>query len=95
MDEVYKWLLAIIILGSQFILSRRNNVYWGAILPALYLLFIFGWLANRMVNGNTFTLIIVAVGGLSILSGIWISGRESLKNKRKKELEKMKLQDIN
>jgi len=95
MNEVYGWLIAIGILGIQFVLSRRNNVYWGAILPILYLVFIFGWLAKRMGNGNTFTLIITAIAGLAVLLGIWIKGREALKNKRKKELEKMKLHDIN
>ncbi|MDM5291894.1 hypothetical protein QUF81_01140 [Peribacillus simplex] len=94
MDQVYKWLIFIGIMGVQFFLSRRNNAYWGAILPVLYLVFIFGWLSNRMVNGNTFSLIIVAIGGLAILLGEWSNGRESLKKKRKKELEKMKTLDI-
>ncbi|GIN85181.1 hypothetical protein J6TS2_15670 [Heyndrickxia sporothermodurans] len=83
MDPVYKWLIAIGILGVQFFLSRRTNVYWGTILPVLYLVFISGWLSNRIGNGNTFSLILVSVGGLAILLGIWSKGRESLKNKRK------------
>jgi len=44
-----------------------------------------------MDNFNTYTLFKVAVVG----PAIWARGRESLKNKRKKELEKMKLYDIN
>ena len=95
MDEVYKWLIAFGILGVQFFLSRRTNVYWGAILPVLYLVFIFEWLSNRMDNGHPFHTIFVAVAGLMILLGDWAKGRDSLKNKRKKELEKMRLHDIN
>ncbi|MEY9979148.1 hypothetical protein [Lysinibacillus sp. RC79] len=99
MDPIYKWLIAIlvaiVILGVQFILSRRTKVYWGAIVPVLYLVFIFGWWYNRMDNINTYTLIKVAVVGPVVLLGMWARGRESLKNKRKKELEKMKLHDIN
>jgi hypothetical protein len=95
MFQVYGWLIAIGILGIQFILSRRRNVYWGAILPILYIFFIFGWLSERIVKENTISLILAAVGGLVILLGGWINGRESLKNKRKKELEKIELHNIN
>ncbi|MFT9819229.1 hypothetical protein [Lysinibacillus sp. NPDC056185] len=99
MDPMYKWLIAIliaiVILGTQFYLSRRTNVYWGAIVPVVYLVIIFGWWYNGMDKFNTYTLFKVAVVGPAVLLGIWARGRESLKNKRKKELEKMKLHDIN
>jgi hypothetical protein len=38
--------------------------------------------------------ILVLVGGLALLLSVWNNGRESIKKKRKKELEKMKLRDI-
>ncbi|GAB0168276.1 hypothetical protein LSPCS325_17130 [Lysinibacillus sp. CTST325] len=98
MDPTYKWiiaiLIAIVIIGIQSFLSRRTNVYWGAIVPILYLVFIFGWWSIRVDNVNTSSLIKAAVGGSVFLLGTWAKGRESLKNKRKKELEKMKLHDI-
>ncbi|MCL1694694.1 hypothetical protein [Lysinibacillus sp. BPa_S21] len=99
MDPIYKWILAILIaivlIGIQSFLSRRTNVYWGAIVPILYLVFIFGWWFNGIENVTTYSLIKVAVVGSVFLLGTWAKGRESLKNKRKKELEKMKLYDIN
>lgn len=98
MDPNYKWLIAfliaILIIGVQAFLSRRANVYWGAIVPILYLVCIFGWWITREENVNTSSLIKVAVAGTVFLLGTWAKGRESLKNKRKKELEKMKLHDI-
>ncbi|MFJ3386974.1 hypothetical protein [Lysinibacillus sp. NPDC086135] len=98
MDPNYKWLIAIliaiVIIGVQSFLSRRANVYFGAIVPILYLVFIFGWWIIRTGNVNTSSLIKVAVAGTLFLLGTWAKGRESLKNKRKKELEKMKLHDI-
>lgn len=94
MFQFYGWLIAIAVLGIQIFLSRRSNVYWGAILPVLYLVFICFWLYERIGTDSTFSLVLAAVGGLAVLLGIWNNGREALKKKRKKELEKMELHDI-
>ena len=94
MLEVYGWLIAIVIIGLQFYLSRRINVYWGAILPGLYLVFIVSWFLKKFGEVDTLSLILAAVGGLAFLLSIWINGRESLKKKRKKELEKIHIQNI-
>lgn len=94
MFHVYGWLIAIGVLVVQFLLSRRTNVYWGAILPVLYVPFIIIWLPERFGKEITFSVILAAVGGLVFLLGMWINGREYLKKKRKKELEKMELHDI-
>ncbi|USG67762.1 hypothetical protein NDK47_10990 [Brevibacillus ruminantium] len=94
MFQVYGWLIAIGVLVVQFFLSRRTNVYWGAVLPALYVVFIFIWLPERFGKEITFSIIIAAVAGLVFLLGMWLNGREDLKKKRKKELEKMELHDI-
>jgi len=94
MFEVYGWLIAIVIIGVQFFLSRRTNVYWGAILPVVYL-FSIKWLFFRRIGEeNTLYLILAAIGGLAFLLSVWIKGRESLKKRRKKELEKIELQNI-
>ncbi|MBV7508992.1 hypothetical protein KW850_27700 [Bacillus sp. sid0103] len=94
MFEVYGWLIAIVIIGIQFYLSRRTNVYWGAILPGLYLVFIVSWFLKKFGEVDTLSLILAAIGGLAFLLSIWINGRESLKKKRKKELEKIDIQNI-
>lgn len=94
MFQVYGWLIAIGVLVVQFFLSRRTNVYWGAILPVLYVVFIIIWLPERFGKEIKFSVILAAVGGLVFLLGMWLNGREYLKKKRKKELEKMELHDI-
>ncbi len=91
---VYGWLIAIGVLVVQFFLSRRTNVYWGAILPVLYVVFIIVWLPARFGKEITFSVILAAVAGLVFLFGMWFNGREYLKKKRKQELEKMELHDI-
>lgn len=94
MPQLYGWLIAILILGVQFFLARRTSVFWGAVLPVMYLIYIYGWLFERYGEGNTVSLVLAAFGGVVILLSIWINGRESLKRKRRKELEKINLQDI-
>lgn len=88
MLNIYSFLITIIILVIQSFLSRRNNVYWGAILPIVYVVtLIYLWFFK------TFSLLTAFVGLVALL-GIWADGRASLKKKRKKELEKMKLHDF-
>jgi chromate transport protein ChrA len=94
MLEVYGWLIAFVIIGIQFYFSRRTNVFLGAILPGLYLVFIVSWFLKKLGEVDTLSLILAAVGGLAFLLSIWINGRESLKKKRKKELEKIDIQNI-
>lgn len=90
------YLIAIVIMGVQYFLSRRNNVYWGALIPAVYLIvFVYGRLSDTFfTKGTTATFLFATCGGLIILLGIWANGREFLKKKREKELLKMKSQDI-
>lgn len=94
MSGIYGWVIAIVVIGIQFYLSRKENVYWGAILPVLYLVFIVGWFIKKFGEVETLTLLLAAVGGLAFLLSIWINGRDSLKKKIKKEMEKIDLHDI-
>lgn len=95
MLRIYGFLIAIVILGIQSFLSRRNNVYWGAILPVMYLVtFTYLRFSETFFVKNTSSFLFGVFGGLVVLLGAWANGRESLKKKRKKELEKMKLHDI-
>ncbi|MEH7461896.1 hypothetical protein V7166_07350 [Bacillus thuringiensis] len=96
MFRLYGFLIALILVGLQYFLSRRENVYFGMALPVLYVVtLLYLWISEIFfVKGNTISFIFVILGGLVILLGIWVKGRESLKDKRKKELEKMKTQDI-
>lgn len=92
MHDVFWVLVCFIIVGIQRFLSTRNNIYWGGILPTLYLIG-FIWIISNKEKVPT-PLILAVLGGLVILLGGWTEGRESLKRKRKKELEKMKTMDI-
>lgn len=96
MFKVYAWLIALVILGCQYYLSRRRNVWWGAVLPAAYfLVFIYGWVSETyFTRENSTSFILALLGGLAFLLSGWINGRESVKRKEKKELDKMKLKDI-
>ena len=94
MSGIYGLIISILVIGIQFYLSRKKSVYWGAILPVLYLVFIVGWFIKKFGELDTLTLILAAVGGLAFLLSIWINGRDSLKKKIKKEMEKMELHDI-
>src|SRR5690625_1260072 len=96
MFKVYAWLIALVILGCQYYLLRRRNVWWGAVLPAAYfLVFIYGWVSETyFTRENSTSFILALLGGLAFLLSGWINGRESVKRKEKKELDKMKLKDI-
>ncbi|GED12316.1 hypothetical protein [Aneurinibacillus aneurinilyticus] len=76
---LYSFLITIVILVIQFFLSRRNNVYLGAILPVVYLVtLIYLWFSETLFIKST---LLAAFAGLAALLGIWINGRESLKKK--------------
>ena len=94
MLQILGWTIAIISIGAQFYLSRRANVYWGAILPLLYVTYIVWWYFKNIDEVNTFSHIFAIVAGLAFFLSVWINGREAVKTKRKKELEKIDLQNI-
>jgi len=93
MENLGGWLIAFVILGLQHYLSRRKSVYWGALLPVAYVAFLIV-LYVRGIHGGVVTLVLPAIIGLLILLVNWSFGREALKKKRKKELEKIQLNDL-
>ncbi|MBM7605482.1 hypothetical protein FS935_10350 [Metabacillus litoralis] len=94
MEQVYGWLIAIVVLVIQFLLSRRKRALWGAIVPFLYLIYMVYWIPNKYDDFSVVKLILVAIGGLAILCSIWINGREYLKKKRNKELVQIELKNL-
>lgn len=77
----------------QYFFSTRNNVYWGAIIPVLFVT----WLTWRLFTTHIESIlayVLILLVGLAFLTGQWYSGRESLHKQRKKELNKMKTHDI-
>ena len=81
------------VLAVQSFLSTRDNVYWGAILPVAYIVFLTWMLiSNRMESIIIYVLILLL--GLLFLIAEWRRGRKHLFKKRKKELDKMKILDM-
>ncbi|QWG81424.1 hypothetical protein EXW39_28290 (plasmid) [Bacillus mycoides] len=81
------------ILAVQFFFSTRNNIYWGAILPVAYIAFLTGLFVTNRIE-NTIGFILYLLLGLLFLCAEWNGGRKYLHEKRKKELDKMKIYDM-
>lgn len=80
-------------LGIQYFFATRNNPYWGALIPASFTI----WMTISLVNGKIESFwfyIIILIIGLLFLFEQWHQGRESLKKKHEKELEKMHAHDL-
>lgn len=93
MGNLVAWLIASVILWLQHYLSRRKSMYWGALLPVAYVAFLIVLYA-RGIHGGIITLVLPAIIGMLILLVNWSLGRDALKKKRKKELEKIQLNDL-
>ena len=81
------------ILAVQFFFSTRNNIYWGAILPVAYIVFLtWQFVTNRIESTIGFVLYLLL--GMLFLCAEWNGGRKYIHKKRKKELDKMKTHDM-
>lgn len=89
----YRVFIVACVLAVQFFLSTRNNAYWGAILPVAYIVFLTWMLISNRMN-STISYILVLLLGLLFLIAEWNGGRKYLREKRKKELDKMKILDM-
>ncbi|WP_121641198.1 hypothetical protein [Virgibacillus sp. Bac330] len=78
--------------GLQYFLSSRNSVYWGGIIPLLFVV----WRTWTFVNENEKLLhyVLILSVGLAFLIGGWYEGRNVVREKRKQELNKMKSYDM-
>ncbi|MGN7402415.1 hypothetical protein ACTHO0_21400 [Cytobacillus praedii] len=89
----YRVFIVACVLAVQFFLSTRNNTYWGAILPVAYIVFLTWMLISNRMN-STISYVLVLLLGLLFLIAEWNGGRKYLREKRKKELDKMKILDM-
>jgi hypothetical protein len=93
MTDLYNLLIIVGILAAQYLLSTRNNVLWGAIIPLAYIAFsTWMFVTDRYESVLSYTLYLLL--GLIFLISEWSVGRKSLQQKRNKELMKMRMQDI-
>ncbi|WOH92077.1 hypothetical protein RZN08_04260 [Bacillus paralicheniformis] len=82
MNTIYILLIGFAILGIQYFLSTRNRTFWGAILPTAYIIFL---VALSIHEGKSFaSFYLPLIGGLALLLGEWIKGREALKKAGKR-----------
>ncbi|WP_100329970.1 hypothetical protein [Bacillus xiapuensis] len=81
------------VLAVQFFFSTRNNVYWGVIMPIAYVLFLTWMLATTRID-STLGYVLSLLLGLIFLIAEWVSGRKYLQEKRKKELDKIKIRNM-
>ena len=94
MNDWYMLLVVLLAFAVQHFLSTRNNGYWGSLLPITYLVFTIYVQFSGMLDYSVKQLILFGIIGELFLIGYWISGRKIVENKRKKELTKMKAQEI-
>ncbi|WP_102335270.1 hypothetical protein [Salimicrobium jeotgali] len=92
------WLIPIIVtvllLVVQHSLSTNRRAWLGAIIPTtLSVVLGFLVLSNQMEVNSTRDLFFIVAGPL-VFFGIWSEGRNSLKRKRQKELDKMRAHDM-
>jgi len=81
------------ILAVQFFLSNRNNIYWGAILPVVHIVFL-TWLFITNRIESTIGFILYLLLGTLFLCIEWKLGRKYFHKKIQKELDKMKTHDM-
>ncbi|WP_256860574.1 hypothetical protein [Paraliobacillus ryukyuensis] len=80
------------ILGVQYFLSTRNSVYWGGVIPLVFVVWRTWIFFNENEKFLSYALILLL--GLAFLIGGWYEGRKALHKKRKQELDKMKSHDM-
>ncbi|MFJ8263009.1 hypothetical protein ACIQ4I_13825 [Rummeliibacillus sp. NPDC094406] len=90
---IYGVLIIAGILAVQFFFSTRNNIYWGAILPVAYIVFLIWLFVTNHIKSNL-GFILYLLLGILFLCIEWNGGRKHLHEKTKKELDKMKTLDL-
>lgn len=93
-----KYLIAffMIVLASalEYFLGNLKHWAFGGIIPLLFIAYLgVGYLGHFVSfdKGSSICFIFIFLG----LVAMWLGARESCKKKQKKELEKMKIQDLN
>ncbi|MBM7578132.1 hypothetical protein [Jeotgalibacillus terrae] len=94
MNDFVFILLAAAILSLQYFFSYQRTVYFGAIIPALFIAVLTWMYANAHIDSFLAYILIMAVVLLFLLEQ-WSRGRERLRGKRQHESDKMKTNGIN
>lgn len=86
-------LITILVLVVQHFLSTRKSAFWGALLPLCFAGLMAYLKYSGLADGERDFWFMASLGTVILLS-IWATGRETLKKKRKKELDKMESHDL-
>lgn len=92
MSEWLQLLLIVITFGFQYFLSKRDSIYWGFLIPAIFVAAMTYFVLVGQLK--VLTAFLVVVVGVAFLMEEWFRGRKDLKKERTQELNKMKSQDI-
>ena len=91
--DFYRVLIIAGIMALQYFFSTRNSVYWGAIIPAAFLVWITSLYATHQIVSFKGFIILLLVGMLFLILE-WEEGRKYLRKKQAKELDKIKAHDM-
>ncbi|WP_226672286.1 hypothetical protein [Rossellomorea aquimaris] len=92
MNEWFQLLLLVVTFGFQYFLAKRDSVYWGFLIPAIFVVTMTYFVLVGQVK--VLSAFLVVVVGVAFLMEEWFRGRKDLKKERTQELNKMKSQDI-
>jgi len=93
MADFYGALIAAGVLAVQYFFSTRNSVFWGGIIPVAYIVFLTWMFVTNRID-STIAFILILIIGILFLIAEWNGGRKYLREKRRKELDKMKTHDM-
>ncbi|MCP3742024.1 hypothetical protein [Rossellomorea sp. BNER] len=93
MDDFYGVFIVAGVLAVQYFFSTRNSIYWGAVIPVSYIVFLTWMLVTNRIE-STIGFILSLLLGILFLIAEWNGGRKYLHKKRRKELDKMKTHDM-
>ncbi|MCU9593570.1 hypothetical protein OEV82_03750 [Caldibacillus thermolactis] len=93
MTELTVFLLIVAMSAIQYFMATRNPFILGVIMPVIFI-GVMTWLfiTNRIENNIMY--IVLLIVGLILLIEEWVKGRKALRNRRQKEMNKMKTKDL-
>jgi undecaprenyl pyrophosphate phosphatase UppP len=93
MTELTVFLLIVAMSAIQYFMATRNPFILGVIMPVIFI-GVMTWLfiTNRIENKIMY--IVLLIVGLILLIEEWVKGRKALRNRRQKEMNKMKTKDL-
>lgn len=90
MEKLYFFIIAIAILIVHKILSSKNKIWLGSIVPTIYLVSVIVLYTKTDGSLNLFPFVILFI----LMLSDWALGYKKRKTRLKKELDKMTMHDL-